>query len=210
MVITPVLEGEGSPSVPVEPLRPSFVRTVPQTRHLLTPLRLRKVHFPHGQLVSGLCGSTEDGVVSVVGVSSSKTLRRLGRRLEVEGGGESGLSGATSLRLLGTGILCGPGDSGSDGSGLGESGSRRGPEACSSGPRNAAGGGTTSGTTNASGGILGKDNLRGPPQAEQELDTGVLTRVQRGQLHPVAGTDGRLGGVMSSTSESWVGEPASS
>lgn len=134
MGITPVLEGDGSPSVPVEPLRPSFVRTAPQTRHLLALLRFRKVHFPHGQLVSGLCGSAEDGVVSGVGVSSSKTLRRLGRRLEVEGGGESGLSGATSLRLLGTGILCGPGDSGSDGSGLGESGSRRGPEACSSGP----------------------------------------------------------------------------
>lgn len=209
MVITPVLEGDGSPSVPVEPLRPSFARTAPQTRHLLALLRFRKVHFPHGQLVSGLCGSVEDGVVSATGISSSKTLKRLGRRLGAEGG-ESGLSGATSLRLLGTGILCGPGDSGSDGSGLGESGSRRGPEACSSEPGNAAGSGTTSGTTRASGGILGKDNLRGPPQAEQELDTGVLSRVQRGQLQPVAGIGGRLGGVMSSTSGSWVGDPASS
>lgn len=32
----------------------------------------------------------------------------------------------------------------------------------------------TSGTTNASGGILGKDSFLGPPQAEQESATGVL------------------------------------
>lgn len=42
----------------------------------------------------------------------------------------------------------------------------------------------TSGTTRASGGILGKDNFLGPPQAEQERATGVLWRVQRGQAHP--------------------------
>lgn len=42
----------------------------------------------------------------------------------------------------------------------------------------------TSGTTRASGGILGRESLRGPPQAEQERATGVLCRVQRGQAQP--------------------------
>lgn len=39
----------------------------------------------------------------------------------------------------------------------------------------------TSGTTSASGGILGRDSLRGPPHAEQDSATGVLSSVQRGQ-----------------------------
>lgn len=42
----------------------------------------------------------------------------------------------------------------------------------------------TSGTTSASGGILGKDSFLGPPQAEQDSATGVLWRVQRGQAQP--------------------------
>lgn len=44
----------------------------------------------------------------------------------------------------------------------------------------------TSGTTSASGGILGRESLRGPPQAEQELATGVLCSVQRWQAQPLS------------------------
>lgn len=42
----------------------------------------------------------------------------------------------------------------------------------------------TSGTTSASGGILGRESFRGPPHAEQDIATGVLTSVQRGHAHP--------------------------
>lgn len=42
----------------------------------------------------------------------------------------------------------------------------------------------TSGTTSASGGILGSDSFLGPPQAEHDNATGVLCSVQRGQAHP--------------------------
>ncbi|MEE6528028.1 hypothetical protein FKM82_029900 [Ascaphus truei] len=56
--------------------------------------------------------------------------------------------------------------------------------------------------------MLGKDSLRGPPQAEQELDTGVLTRVQRGQLQPDAAEKGRAGAPTGSGS--WLGGTGSS
>lgn len=42
----------------------------------------------------------------------------------------------------------------------------------------------TSGTTSASGGILGRDSFLGPPQAEHDRATGVLCSVQRGQAQP--------------------------
>lgn len=42
----------------------------------------------------------------------------------------------------------------------------------------------TSGTTRASGGILGKDSFLGPPQAEHDSATGVLWSVHRGQAQP--------------------------
>lgn len=42
----------------------------------------------------------------------------------------------------------------------------------------------TSGTTSASGGILGSDSLRGPPQAEHDMATGVLCSVHRGHAQP--------------------------
>lgn len=43
---------------------------------------------------------------------------------------------------------------------------------------------STSGTTSASGGILGNDSFLGPPQAEHDKATGVLWRVHRGQAQP--------------------------
>lgn len=42
----------------------------------------------------------------------------------------------------------------------------------------------TSGTTSASGGILGKDSFLGPPQAEHDIAKGVLWSVHREQAQP--------------------------
>lgn len=42
----------------------------------------------------------------------------------------------------------------------------------------------TSGTTSASGGILGKESFLGPPQAEHDRATGVLWSVHRAQAQP--------------------------
>lgn len=42
----------------------------------------------------------------------------------------------------------------------------------------------TSGTTSASGGILGKESFLGPPQAEHDIATGVLWSVHREQAQP--------------------------
>lgn len=108
--------------------------------------------------------------------------------------------GGTSLRLRGTGLFCNEekepkaadwdaacgGSGGSQGGAGGESSvrsiSRGAAPAVWAG--NPSTGVLTSGTTRASGGILGKESFLGPPQAEQDRATGVLWRVQRGQAHP--------------------------
>lgn len=110
--------------------------------------------------------------------------------------------GGTSLLLRGTGLFCREekgvngdervfeepwGDSwGSEEEGGGESSVR----SMSSGADPAVWTGNpwtgvcTSGTTRASGGILGKDSFLGPPHAEQDIAMGVLWRVHRGQAQP--------------------------
>lgn len=112
-------------------------------------------------------------------------------------GGRPG--GGTSLRLRGTGLFCsedkeggrkgaglGGGDGVSDGTCGGESSvrsMRRGADALAVCVGNPATGVRTSGTTSASGGIFGRDSLRGPPHAEHDSATGVFTNVQRGHAH---------------------------
>ena len=41
----------------------------------------------------------------------------------------------------------------------------------------------TSGTSRASAGIRGRESLRGPPHAEQDMEAGVFRSVHRGQSH---------------------------
>lgn len=55
------------------------------------------------------------------------------------------------------------------------------PDVCTGNPNTGV---RTSGTTSASGGILGNDSFLGPPQAEHDSATGVLRSVQRGQAQP--------------------------
>lgn len=104
--------------------------------------------------------------------------------------------GGTSRRLRGTGLFCRVGEKGLNGGTRGGSWSAaEGGSASAPSPGwGGAGvmwkpaGATTSGTTRASGGILGSESFRGPPQAEQELATGVLCSVQRGQAQPLPGS----------------------
>lgn len=58
---------------------------------------------------------------------------------------------------------------------------RTGPAFCAGNPDNGV---RTSGTTRASGGILGSESFRGPPQAEQDIAVGVFKSVHRGHAHP--------------------------
>lgn len=104
--------------------------------------------------------------------------------------------GGTSRRLRGTGLFCRVGEKGlKDGTrggswsvAEGGSASMPSPDWGGAGMTWKPAGATTSGTTRASGGILGSESFRGPPQAEQELATGVLCSVQRWQAQPPPGS----------------------
>lgn len=111
--------------------------------------------------------------------------------------GTSGCSwGGTSRRLRGTGLFCRVGEKGlKDGARGGSWSVAEGGSASAPSPGwGGAGmtwkpaGATISGTTRASGGILGSESFRGPPQAEQELATGVLCSVHRWQAQPLPGS----------------------
>lgn len=58
---------------------------------------------------------------------------------------------------------------------------RTGPGFCAGNPDNGV---RMSGTTSASGGILGSESFRGPPQAEQDIAVGVFKSVHRGHAQP--------------------------
>lgn len=58
---------------------------------------------------------------------------------------------------------------------------RTAPGVCAGNPDNGV---RTSGTTSASGGILGSESFRGPPQAEHDIAVGVFKSVHRGHAHP--------------------------
>lgn len=121
--------------------------------------------------------------------------------------------GGTSRRLRGTGLFCRVGEKGLKGGIRGGSCSAAAEGGSASLPSPGWGGAgvmwkpagaTTSGTTRASGGILGSESFRGPPQAEQELAVGVLCSVQRGQAQPLPGS-----AVPSSSSSSGCPSPGS-
>lgn len=58
---------------------------------------------------------------------------------------------------------------------------RTAPAFCAGNPDNGV---RTSGTTSASGGILGSESFRGPPHAEHDIAVDVFKSVHRGHAHP--------------------------
>lgn len=161
------------------------------------------VHAGHDHSSVLLTGTTQDGNEGDSGDISS--FRMLSRRPGSSSGGceaESpegdGLEvwltntsgGGTSLRLQGTGLLYPEGGvliSGDSVCGCEASTGKHSPpvDMASDGTPAAASGGCapvgllSSGWRKASAGICGRDSLRGPPQAEQDMEVGVFCRVQR-------------------------------